>query len=193
MGQIVVSENVSLDGVFQDPTGEEGFRLGGWFRRMDPADREIWEKVELEEALGTDAMLVGGRSYEWFASRWAGREGAWAERLQELPKYVVRSTGGRSDWGETTELDGDLVAEVSRLKQAIAGDVVVYASGRLVRFLLDNDLVDELRLTVVPVVLGSGDRFFTGLTDSTALRLTSVGTIGAGLVKLVYRTVSADS
>jgi dihydrofolate reductase len=193
MGQVIVSENVSLDGVFQDPTGEEGFRLGGWFRQMDPADREVWEKVELEEALAADALLLGGRSYQWFATRWVAREGAWAERLRELPKYVVRSTKGRTDWGATAELAGDVLAEVTALKEAVGGDIVVYASGQLVRFLLDHDLVDELRLTVLPVVLGSGDRIFTDLTDRTTLRLTSVGTIGDGLAKLVYRTVSTDS
>jgi dihydrofolate reductase len=192
MAKIVVSTNVTLDGISQDPTGDEGFKFGGWIKQIPDADREAWAKTFFEEALSTDAILLGGRSYEWFAQRWVGRDGAWAERLASLPKYVVRTTGGRLDWGPTTVLDGNVVHEVSRLKQSIAGDIVVYASYQLVHTLMEQDLVDEVRLIVFPQVLGSGGRVFTDLTDGKPVRLTNVRTIGDGLVQLTYQTVRAD-
>src|SRR5689334_21765950 len=106
MGSIVISTNVTLGGMSQDPTGEEGFAFGGWFETMSPSDREAWAKIEYEEAMATEAYLIGGRTYEWFASKWVGREGAWGERLMEIPKYVVRTSEGRSDWGPTHVIDG---------------------------------------------------------------------------------------
>src|SRR5580700_10623041 len=150
MGKIIVSENVSLDGVVQDPTGEEGFRLGGWFRIGDK-DREAWAKVLLDEALGTEALLLGRRSDEWFAARWLSRSGEWADRLNSLPKYVVSSTLQEPKWSNSTVLNGDVVSEVSKLKQELAGDIVVYASYQLGRTLIEHDLVDELRPFVYPV------------------------------------------
>jgi dihydrofolate reductase len=131
MGKIIVSENVSLDGVVQDPTGEEGFRLGGWSRIGDK-DREAWAKVLLDEALGTEALLLGRRSDEWFAARWLSRSGEWADRLNSLPKYVVSSTVEEAKWNNPTVLAGDVVNEVSKLKQELDGDIVVYASTQLV-------------------------------------------------------------
>jgi dihydrofolate reductase len=192
MGRIVISANITLDGISQDPTGDEGFTFGGWFLRISDADREAWAKTEYEEALGTDAYLLGGRSYEWFADRWVGRAGGWAERMAGLPKYVVRSTAGRSDWGPTTVLRGDVVDEVSKLKQTIAGDIVVYASSQLVHTLLEHDLVDEVRLIVFPSVLGSGGRLFPELAGSKAVRLLNVETVGEGLVRLTYALVAPD-
>lgn len=192
MGRIVVSTNVSLDGISQDPTGEEGFKFGGWFVQISDEDRAAWASTELEEALGTDAYLLGGRSYEWFAQRWVGRDGAWAERMQSLPKYVVRSTPGRSDWGPTTVIEGDVLDEVSKLKQTVAGDIVVYASYQLVHALLEHDLVDEVRLIVFPRVVGSGGRVFPDLNHGKALRLSNVETVGEGLVRLTYQLVPAD-
>lgn len=112
MGKIVISENVSLDGVVQDPTGDEGFRRGGWFDRMADKDRLEWTKVEFDEALGSEALLLGRRTYEWFAARWPSRSGAWAERLNALPKYVVSSTLVDLEWTNSTVLDGEVVAEV---------------------------------------------------------------------------------
>jgi dihydrofolate reductase len=137
----------------------------------------------------TDAYLLGGRSYEWFAQRWVGREGVWAERMQGLPKYVVRSTPGRTDWGATTVLDGDVVEQVSKLKQAVAGDIVVYASYQLVHTLLEHDLVDEVRLIVFPSVVGSGGRLFFDLTERRAVRLSQLERLGEGLVRLRYEVV----
>jgi dihydrofolate reductase len=148
MGKIVISENVSLDGVVQDPTGEEGFRYGGWFFQVGDKDREEWAKIELDEALGAEALLLGRRSDEWFAARWTSRSGEWAERLNSLPKFVVSSTLEDPAWNNSTVLKGDVVTEVSKLKQELEGEIVVYASRQLARTLMEHDLVDELRLTV---------------------------------------------
>ena len=188
MGKIVVSENISLDGVTQDPTGEEGFRHGGWFGRTGDKDREAWAKMELDEALGAEALLLGRRSDEWFAARWLSRGGDWADRLNSLPKYVVSSILEEPRWTNATVLTGD-VAEVSKLKQELNGDIVVYASTQLVRTLMEHDLVDELRLTVYPVVLGAGERLFGETSDSRPLRLVSTQTIGDGLAFLTYQFV----
>jgi dihydrofolate reductase len=186
MGRIVISTNATLDGISQDPTGEEGFEFGGWFVRIPDADREAWAKVEFEEALNTAALLVGGRSYEWFAQRWVGRPGDWAAALDRIPKYVVRSTAGRTDWGSTTVLTGDIAAEIASLRQRVDGDIVVYASYQLVRTIAEHDLIDEVRLIVFPHIVGSGERVFSDLTIPRALRLSSVATVGAGLVQLTY-------
>jgi dihydrofolate reductase len=187
MGRIVISTNSTIDGISQDPTGEEGFEFGGWFTRIAETDREAWAKAEYEETLDTAAILVGGRTYEWFAKKWVGRPGDWADRLNALHKYVVRTTAGRSDWGPTTELIGDIATEIAHLKQSIDGDIVVYASYQLVRSLMEHDLVDEVRLIIFPHVVGSGGRVFTELTSSKAMRLNDVGTVGEGLVRLTYR------
>jgi dihydrofolate reductase len=189
MGKIVVSENVSLDGVTQDPTGEEGFRHGGWFGRIGDKDREAWAKMEFDEALGAEALLLGRRSDEWFAERWLSRSGDWADRLNSLPKYVVSSTLEEPSWANATVLTGDVADEVSKLKQELDGDIVVYASTQLVRTLMEHDLVDELRLTVYPVVLGAGERLFGETSDSRPLRLVSTQTIGDGLAFLTYERV----
>ncbi|MFE6755366.1 dihydrofolate reductase family protein [Streptomyces sp. NPDC057684] len=189
MGKIVISENVSLDGVVQDPTGDEGFRRGGWFDRMADKDRLEWTKVEFDEALGTEALLLGRRTYEWFAARWPSRSGAWAERLNALPKYVVSSTLVDLEWNNSTVLDGEVVAEVTKLKQELDGDIVVYASRRLVRTLLEHGLADELRLIVHPVVLGAGERLFGETGDELSLRLLATRTVGDGLAALTYGIV----
>jgi len=189
MGKIVLSgpQNVSLDGVVQDPDGAEGFDRGGWFRRYGGADLEPWGKVALDEALGAHAWLLGRRSYEYFGSRWRTRTGALAERLDALPKYVVSSTATDLDWNNTTVLRGDLVEEVSRLKREVPGEIVVPASYRLGRTLLAHDLVDELRVVVYPVVLGAGERLFGETAGAKAARLVDCRTIGAGLAFLTYR------
>jgi dihydrofolate reductase len=189
MGKIVISENVSLDGVVQDPTGDEGFSRGGWFGQIGDRDREEWAKVELDEALGTEALLLGRRSYEWFAARWPSRSGEWADRLNSLPKYVVSSTLVDPDWNNSTVLRGDAVTEVSTLKQELNGDIVVYASCQLGRTLIEHDLVDELRLMVYPVVLGAGERLFGETSDKKRLRLVDTRTVGDGLAFLTYEVV----
>jgi dihydrofolate reductase len=184
MGQIVVSEFVSLDGVIEDPAGDEGFRLGGWVGEIK--GREEADKVKLDEALGSDALLLGRRSYEFFATRWPSRGGELADRLNSLPKYVVSSTLKDPDWNNSTVLTGDVVNEVSRVKQERNGEIVVYASFQLVRTLIDHDLVDELRLMIYPVVLGAGERLFGETSDKKPMRLVDTRTVGDGVAFLTY-------
>ncbi len=189
MGKVIISENVSLDGVVQDPAGDEGFRHGGWVGRVGDRGREEAAKVLLDEALGTEAMLLGRRSYEFFAARWPSRTGALADRLNSKPKYVVSSTLQHPAWNNTTVLTGDAVNEVSRLKQQLAGDIVVYASFQLVHTLIEHDLGDELRLMIYPVVLGAGERLFRETSDKRPLRLINTQTVGNDLAYLPYEPV----
>ncbi|MFF4352557.1 dihydrofolate reductase family protein [Streptomyces sp. NPDC001530] len=194
MGKIIISENVSLDGVVQDPTGEEGFRRGGWALQMGDKDREAWAKHLLDEALGAEALLLGRRSDAWFAARWLPRSGDWADRLNSLPKYVVSATLQEPKWSNSTAfkgrvLKGDVVDEVSKLKQELDGDIVVYASGQLVHTLMEHDLVDELRLTMFPVVLGVGERLFGEISNKKPMRLINTRTVGDGLAFLTYQPV----
>jgi dihydrofolate reductase len=191
MGKIVMSTNATLDGVIQDPDGGEGFALGGWFPPAASRDREAWAEAEAAEAMRTAALLLGRRSYEFFAARWASRGGVWADRLNSLPKYVVSSTlsEAAATWGPTTLLRGDGVKEVSELKRTRDGDIVVYASYQLGHTLLEHDLVDELRLFIHPVVLGTGTRLFGQTSGKKPLRLTDATTIGDGLAFLTYDVV----
>jgi dihydrofolate reductase len=189
MGKIVISTNASLDGVVQDPTGEEGFRLGGWFGQFGGKDLEAWAKVEFDEALGAQALLLGRRSDEWFGSRWSSRSGELADRLNSLPKYVVSSTLVDPVWNNSTVLKGEVVNEVSKLKQELDGDILVYASRQLVHTLMEHDLVDELRLIVFPVVLGAGERLFGEISDKKPMRLVDIKTVGDGLAFLTYELV----
>jgi dihydrofolate reductase len=189
MGRIVISTNVSLDGVVQDPDGGEGFGRGGWFDQFGGKDLEEWAKVSFDEALGSAGLLLGRRSDVWFAERWLSRPGEWADRLNGLPKYVVSSTLEEPRWSNSTVLKGDVVREVSMLKQEVDGDIVVYASYELGRTLIEHDLVDELRLVVFPVVLGAGERLFGETSDKKPMRLVDTRTIGDGLVHLTYEFV----
>jgi dihydrofolate reductase len=172
MGKIVISENVSIDGVIEDPAGDEGFRHGGWVGKV--TDRPAAGKAALSEALGVEALLFGRRTYEFMAARWPSRSGALADRLNSVPKYVVSSTLEGPDWNNTTVLEGDVVEEVSKLKQQLNGEIVVAGSIQLVRTLIEHDLVDELRLMVYPVVLGAGERLFGETSETKPMRL--VGT-----------------
>jgi dihydrofolate reductase len=190
MGTIVISTNTSLDGVVQDPDGQEDFSRGGWFGRFGGKDLEAWAELETDEAKGAQAVLLGRRSDAWFASRWLSRSGDWADRLNGLPKYVVSCTLDHPHWSNATVLRGDVVAEVAKLKREMDGELLVYASYQLARTLLDNGLVDELRLVVFPVVLGSGERLFGDTRDQKPLRLLGTRTIGDGLVLLSYQVVS---
>jgi dihydrofolate reductase len=191
MAKIVISTNTSLDGVVQDPDGEEGFRLGGWFRQFGGKDLDDWAKLFTAEALDTDALLLGRRSDEWFASRWLGRSGEWADRLNSLPKYVVSSTAVHPAWSNATVLRGDVVEEVSKLKQSLDGEISVYASYQLGRTLIEHDLVDEVRLVVFPVVLGAGERLFGETSDQKPMRLVDSRTVGDGLARVTYELVRA--
>ena len=186
MGRIVISENVTLDGVVEDPTGEEGFSLGGWFIQVGEADLAAWAEVAHHEAVHAEAFLLGRRSYEYLAARWPTRIGEFADRLNSMPKYVVSSTLSEPGWNNSTVLTGDVVGEVSKLKQQLDGDIVVPASYQLGRTLIEHDLVDELRLVVFPVVLGAGERLFGEVSERRPLRLVSARTVGDGLVFLIY-------
>jgi dihydrofolate reductase len=190
MGKIVLGgpQNVSLDGVVQDPDGEEGFRLGGWFVQFGGEDLEEWNTFALAEALSAEAWLLGRRSYEFFGARWRLRSGELADRLNSMPKYVVSSTLVDPDWNNATVLEGDVVTEVATLKQEVDGEIVVPASYQLARTLIEHDLVDELRLVVFPVVLGAGERLFGETGVKKPMRLVESRAIG-GLVHLTYEFV----
>jgi dihydrofolate reductase len=187
MGKIVISENVSLDGVVEDPSGVEGFSRGGWVGKV--TDREGAAKVLLDEAAGAEAQLFGRRTYEFLAARWPSRTGVLADRLNGMTKYVLSSTLEDPEWNNSTVLAGDLVEEVSKLKEEIDGEIVVAGSIRLVRALMENDLVDELRLMIYPVVLGAGERLFGETSDKKPLRLISTRAVGNDLAYLTYRPV----
>ena len=193
MGKIVISENVSLDGVVEDPTGEEGFRHGGWFAQIGDKDREAWAKVGFDEALGAEALLLGRRSYQWFAARWPSRSGELADRINSVPKYVVFSTLEDPDWDNLTLLTGDVVTEVWKLKEELNGEIVVWASFQLVRTLMEHDLVDELRLKIFPVVLGAGERLFGETSDKKPLRLVDSQTVDGDVAFLTYERVREAS
>jgi dihydrofolate reductase len=146
-------------------------------------------KVEFEEALGAEALLLGRRSDEYFGPRWTGRSGEWADRLNSLPKYVVSSTLVTPEWNNSTVLKGEVVNEVSRLKQELDGEIVVYASRQLVHTLMGHDLVDELRLMVYPFVLGAGERLFGETSDKKSVRPLNTRTVGDSLVYITYEVV----
>jgi dihydrofolate reductase len=191
MGKIVISgpQNVSLDGVVQDPDGKEGFRLGGWFGEFGGTDLEAWNKVALDEALRAEAWLLGRRSYEFFGMRWRPRTGELADRLNTMPKYVVSSTLEDPEWNNSTVLNGDVPTEVSKLKREVHGEIVVPASYQLGRTLIEHDLVDELRLVIFPVVLGAGERLFGETTNQKPMRLVEIQRIGDSLAFLTYEFV----
>jgi dihydrofolate reductase len=187
MGTIVVSENVSLDGVVEDPAGDEGSRVGGWVGQI--RDRPQLAKLALDEALGAEALLLGRRSYEWFAARWPSRSGELADRLNSLPKYVVSSTLEDPAWSNSTVLAGDVLDEVSKLRQALDGEIVVLASFQLLRTLLEHDLVDELRLKLFPVVLGAGERLFAETGDTHRMRLVETRPLDGDVAFVTYERV----
>jgi dihydrofolate reductase len=184
MGRIVVTEFVALDGVMEDPGGSESFRHGGWsfeFSRGDEGD-----KFKLDEALEADALLLGRVTYEGFAAAWPSREGEFADKFNSMPKYVVSSTIEEAGWNNSTVLKGNVADEVSKLRQTHDGDIVVHGSAQLVQTLVEHDLVDELRLMVFPIVLGSGKRLFGETSDRKRLRLADSKTVGDGVAILIY-------
>ena len=184
MGYIVVTEFVSLDGVMEDPGGSENFRYGGWSFEFDRG--EEGNKFKLDETLESAALLLGRVTYEGFAEAWPSRSGEFADKFNTMPKYVISSTLENPTWNNTTVLNGDVLEEVQKLKGEIDGDIVVHGSGQLVQTLIENDLVDELRLMVFPVVLGAGQRLFGETSAKKTLRLTSSQTVGDGVAILIY-------
>jgi len=193
MGKIIISTNVSLDGVIQDPDGNEGFSRGGWYFQFGGEDLAEWAKVEYAEALAATALLLGRNSDEWFAARWASRSGEFADRLNSLPKYVVSGTLDDPRWTNATVLKGNAIDEVTRLKQELDGDIIVYASYQLARTLIEHDLVDELRLFIFPVVVGGGERLFGETSGTKPFRLVGCRTVGDGLLFVTYEMVRNGS
>jgi dihydrofolate reductase len=189
MGKIIVSENVTLDGIAGDPTGEEGAERGGWFDKVGKQDREKWAELGLDEALTAEALLLGRRTYQFFAARWPSRSGQWADRLNRLPKHVVSTTLQDPDWHNSKVLTGDVVHAASTLSRKVRGDIVVYASFQLVHALMEHDLVDELRLMIFPFVLGAGVRLFGETACEKRMRLVAARTVGDSLALLTYQPV----
>jgi dihydrofolate reductase len=191
VGRIVVTEFVSLDGVMEDPGGSEDFEHGGWTFEIDRG--EEGNKFKLDEAVEADALLLGRVTYEGFAAAWPSREGEFADKFNSMPKYVVSSTLGEAEWNNSTVLEGDVPDEISKLRQGQDGDIVVHGSARLVQTLVEHDLVDELRLMVFPVVLGSGKRLFGETSDKKRLRLADSKTVGDGIAILIYEPAGEEA
>src|SRR2546421_10195661 len=185
MGRIVVTEFVSLDGVMEDPGGGEDYKYGGWTFEIERG--EEGNRFKLDETTASEALLLGRRTYEGFAAAWPSREGEFADKFNQMPKYVVSSTLGEPEWENSTVLRGDLAEEVEQVKARHDGDVVVHGSAQLVQGLLERDLVDELRLMVFPVVLGAGKRLFGETSDKKRLQLVDSKTVGDGVAIIVYR------
>jgi dihydrofolate reductase len=193
MGRIAVTEFVSLDGVMEDPGGAEDFKYSGWSFEIDRGDEG--NKFKLDETLATDALLLGRVTYEGFAEAWPQRKGEFADKFNQMPKYVVSSTLSDPEWSNSTVIDGDdLAEEVGKLREKHDGDVVVHGSAQLVHALLDQDLVDEVRLMVFPVVLGTGKRVFGETAEKKAFRLSDSKPVGPeGVVVLTYERAPADA
>lgn len=185
MGKVYVTEFVSLDGVFEDPGGSENFEHGGWsfqFSRGEDGD-----KFKLDETMATDALLLGRTTYEGFADAWPQRDGEFADKFNNMAKYVVSSTLKDPEWNNSTVIGTDLKTEVPKLKEQHDGEIGVHGSGQVARGLLDEDLVDELRLMVFPVVLGDGKRPFDG-AKMHALELVDSKQVGPdGVIVLTYQ------
>jgi dihydrofolate reductase len=185
MGRIIVTEFISLDGVVEDPGGAEDFKHGGWsfeFSRGEEGDQ-----FKLDETLDSEALLLGRVTYEGFADAWPSRDGEFAVKFNSMPKYVVSSTLKDPEWTNSTVLEGDVAESVKKLKDEVGGNIVVHGSVQLVQSLIEHGLVDELRLMVFPVVLGSGKRLFGETSDKQTLRLTDSKTVGDGVAILVYQ------
>jgi dihydrofolate reductase len=193
MGKIVVTEFVSLDGVIEAPGGGEDFRHGGWSFEFDRGAEG--NKFKLDETMASDALLLGRVTYEGFAAAWPSRtdDAGFADKFNSMPKYVVSSTLESPDWNNTTVLKGSLADEVAKLKQKHEGDIVVHGSAQLVQALLERDLVDELRLMVFPVVLGTGKRIFGETSDKKPMQLADSKVVGDGVAILVYRPAEAKA
>lgn len=185
MGRIIVTEFVSMDGVMEAPGGEEGYKHTAWtFEFPDVGQYEYKQ----EELMDSEVQLLGRITYEGFAAAWPGRtdEDGFADKFNAMPKYVVSSTLENPEWNNTTVLEGDFTESVPRLKEQIDGNIVVHGSNMLVHGLLEHDLVDELRLMIFPVILGSGKRIFPESPDKTVFELADQRQYGS-IVVHAYR------
>jgi dihydrofolate reductase len=191
MGKIVATEYVSLDGVVEAPGGGEDFEHAGWTFEVDRG--EEFERFKLDETLDSEALLLGRVTYEGFAAAWPSMGGEIADKLNAMPKYVVSSTLEEPlEWNNSTVLEGDVAEEVSRLRQELDGEIVVHGSPRLTQTLLEHDLIDELRVTVFPLVLGRGKRLFGETSDKKRLRLTDSKVVGDGIAILIYEPARSE-
>jgi dihydrofolate reductase len=189
VSKIVVSQFVTLDGVFEDPGGSESHEHGGWALQIERGPEG--DKFKLDEVMGSDALLLGRVTYEGFAEAWPSREGDFADKFNTMPKYVVSTTLGEPTWSNSTVIGDDVPGQVAKLREQEGGDILVTGSGRLVETLREHDLVDEYRLMVFPVVLGSGKRLFSDGVGKTQLRLVEAKPVGPdGVVILTYRPVA---
>ena len=184
MGRIVVTEFISLDGVIEDPGGAEDYKYGGWSFEIGRGDEG--DQFKVDETNNSTALLLGRKTYEGFADAWPSREGEFADKFNSMPKYVVSSRLKDPEWTNSTVLSGDLATEVSKLKEELDGDIVVHGSAQLAQALVEQGLVDELRLMVFPVVLGSGKRLFGETSDKKPLRLADSKIVGDGVALLIY-------
>ena len=186
MGKIVVTEFVSLDGVMEAPGGGEGYKHAGWTFDIDRG--EEGDQFKFDETMGAEAQLLGRVTYEGFARAWPNMtdEVGFAERFNSMPKYVVTSTLESAEWTNSTILEGDVVESVKKLKQDVEGTILVHGSAMLVQTLIEHDLVDELRLMVFPVLLGSGKRLFGETTDKKSFKLADSKVVGDGVAILTY-------
>jgi dihydrofolate reductase len=185
MSKIVVTEFISMDGVVEAPGGGEDFKYGGWSFAISRGKEG--DQFKVDEALRAEALLLGRVTYEGFAAAWPSRTGEFADKFNNMPKYVVSSTLKDAGWKNTTVLRGNAVDEISRLKQTLKGEIVVHGSATLVQTLIEHDLVDELRLMVYPVILGTGKRLFGATSDKKRWRLVVSQTVGEGILILTYR------
>jgi dihydrofolate reductase len=183
MGQIVATEFISLDGVIEAPGGGEDYKHAGWtfeFNRGEEGDQ-----FKLDETRASAALLLGRRTYEGFAAAWPSREGEFADLFNSMPKYVVSTTLDNPEWNNTTVLKS--IDDVRGIKDEVDGDIVVHGSAQLVQGLVEKDLVDELRLMVFPIVLGTGKRLFGETSDKKQFQLADTKTVGDGVSILTYR------
>ena len=191
MAKIVVTEFISLDGVVEDPGGSEDFKHSGWSFEIERG--EEGNQFKLDETMSAEALLLGRRTYEGFADAWPSREGEFADKFNNMPKYVVSSTLKDPEWTNSTVLDGDVAEQVSKLREEHDGEVVVHGSVQLVQALIEHGLVDELRLMVFPVVLGTGKRLFGETSDKHRLKLAESKTVGDGVQILTYEAAGTAS
>jgi dihydrofolate reductase len=187
MGKIVVTEYVSLDGVMQAPGGGESFKHAGWTFEINRGKEG--DKFKLDETMDSEALLLGRKTFQAFAAVWPSMNdpAGFAAKFNSMPKYVVSSTLKKPEWNNSTVLRGDVVEEVSKLRQKLDGNIVVHGSAQLVQTLIEHDLVDELRLMVFPIILGTGKRLFGDTSDKKRLRLSESKTVGDGIAILIFK------